>query len=151
LSEHVYVPPPGARAGRQGPFIPPLLIIPFLVYNVVAFLFLAGDPAGWNTVILSVTMVSGTPWAVSLGDLLLVGSLILLFFELLKSTRIGTVSIVEHMLSMIVFVLFLAEFLLVGAASSSVFFLLLVMSAIDVVAGFTMSITSATRDMSMGQ
>ena len=41
------------------------------------------------------------------------------------------------------------EFLLLGAASSSVFFILLVMSLIDVVAGFTMSITSATRDMSM--
>jgi len=102
LTEHVYVPPPGARAARRGPFIPPLLIIPFLVYNVVAFLFLGGNPAGWNNVVLSVAMVSGTPWAVSLGDLLLFGSLILLFFELLKSTRIGTVSIVEHMLSMIV-------------------------------------------------
>ena len=151
MTEHVYVPPPGARTGRRGPFIPPLLIVPFLVYNVVAFLFLGGNPAGWNNVILSVAMVSGTPWQVSLGDLLLAASLVLLFFELLKSTRIGTVSIVEHMLSMIVFVLFLIEFLLIGAASSSVFFLLLVMSAIDLTAGFTMSITSATRDMSMGQ
>ena len=42
---------------------------------------------------------------------------------------------------MVVFVLILIEFLLIGAASSSVFFILLVMSLIDVVAGFTMSIT----------
>lgn len=151
MTEHVYVPPTGIRPGRRGPFIPPLLIIPFLIYNVVAFLFLGGNPAGWNNVIFSVAMVSGTPWAVTLGDLLVVGSLILLFFELLKSTRVGTVSILEHMISMIVFVIFLVEFLLVGAASSSVFFLLLVMSAIDVVAGFTMSIASATRDMAVGQ
>jgi len=48
-----------------------------------------------------------------------------------------------------VFVAFLVEFLLVGAASSSVFFLLMVMSLIDVVAGFTVSITSASRDVSM--
>ena len=47
------------------------------------------------------------------------------------------------------FVAFLIEFLLVGAASSSVFFLLMVMSLIDVVAGFTVSITSASRDVSM--
>jgi hypothetical protein len=149
LTDHVYIPPHGAHPRRRGPFVPPLLIIPFIAYNVIAFLFLGGNPAGWNNVILNIAMISGTPWAVSVGDLVVLGSLILLFFELLKSTRIGTVSILEHMLSMVVFVLFLVEFLLVGAAASSTFFILLVMSIIDVVAGFTMSITSATRDMSM--
>lgn len=149
MTDHVYIPPHGAPVRRRGPFIPPLLLIPFIVYNVIAFLFLGGNPAGWNNNILNIAMISGTPWAVSVGDLTVLGSLILLFFELLKSTRIGTVSILEHMLSMIVFVLFLVEFLLVGAAASSTFFILLVMSIIDVVAGFTMSITSATRDMSM--
>ena len=148
MTDHVYVPPNGVPPRSRGPFIPPLLIIPFIVYNVIAFLFLGGNPAGWDINILNIAMVSGTPWAVSVGDLVVLGSLILLFFELLKSTRIGTVSILEHMLSMIVFVLYLVEFLLVGAAASSTFFILMVMSIIDVVAGFTMSITSATRDMS---
>ena len=115
MVEHVYVPPTGAAPRRTGPFIPPLLIVPFLVYNLVAFIFLGGNPAGWSN----------------------------------TAFGIGTVSILEHMLSMIVFVVILVEFLLIGAASSSVFFILLVMSLIDVVAGFTMSITSATRDMSM--
>lgn len=149
MVEHVYVPPAGAAPRRTGPFIPPLLIVSFLVYNLVAFIFFGGNPAGWSNTVFSVPMVSGVPWAVSVGDLLVVGSLVLLFIELLKSTRIGSVSILEHMLSMVVFVLILIEFLLIGAASSSVFFILLVMSLIDVVAGFTMSITSATRDMSM--
>lgn len=149
MVEHVYVPPAGAAPRRTGPFIPPLLIIPFLIYNVVVFLFLGSNPAGWNNIAFSIPMVSGIAWAVSLGDLMIVGSLILLFFELLKSTRIGSVSILEHMLSMVVFVLILVEFLLLGAASSTVFFILLVMALIDVVAGFTMSITGATRDMSM--
>ena len=150
MVEHVYVPQAGAVSRRRGPFIPPLLIIPFLIYNLVAFFLLGSDPAGWYTTAFSIPMVSGVPWAISLGDLLIVGSLILLFFELLKSTRIGSVSILEHMLSMLVFVVILVEFLLLGAASSTVFFILLVMALIDVVAGFTMSITSATRDMSMG-
>ena len=94
-------------------------------------------------------MVSGTPWAVTAGDFLLVVALFCLFFEVLKSTRTGSSSIIEHMLSMVVFVAFLVEFLLVGAAASSVFFLLMVMALIDVVAGFTVSITSAGRDVSM--
>lgn len=150
MVEQVYVPPATVVRRRTGPFIPPLLIIPFLIYNLVVFVFFGGNPEGWSNTVFWIAMVSGVPWAVSAGDLLVVASLILLFFELLKSTRIGSVSIIEHMLSMVVFVLILIEFLLVGAASSSVFFILLVMALIDVVAGFTMSITSATRDMTAG-
>jgi hypothetical protein len=86
---------------------------------------------------------------VTAGDLLLVIGVIMLFFEVLKSTQTARNSIIEHMLSMFLFVIFLVEFLLVGAAASSVFFLLMVMSLIDVVAGFTVSITSASRDVSM--
>ena len=41
------------------------------------------------------------------------------------------------------------EFLLVGAAASSVFFILMMMAIVDVVAGFTVSITGAGRDVSM--
>ena len=79
-----------------------------------------------------------------------VHSIVLLFFEILKSTRTGRSSILEHMLSVGVFVLFLIEFLLVGAAASSVFFILMLMSIIDVIGGFTVSITSAGRDVNMG-
>lgn len=149
MTDPIYMPSPGGMPRRRRAFIPPLLLVPFLAYNLVAFLFLGGDPAGWNNQLLAVSMVSGTQWAITLGDLMIVSALVLLFFELLKSTRIGSVSIVDHMASMAVFVALLLEFLLVGAAASTVFFVLLVMSLIDVVAGFTMSITSATRDMSM--
>ena len=152
MTETVYVAPgPGRVQQRKGPFIPPLLIVPFVLYNVFAFLpFFGGNPAAWHNGLVSIPMVSGTPWAVTAGDLLLVVALVCLFIEILKSTRTGTSSIVEHMLSMIVFVLFLIEFLLVGAAASSVFFLLMVMSLIDVVAGFAVSITGAGRDVTMG-
>ncbi|KQT48583.1 hypothetical protein DevBK_12365 [Devosia sp. BK] len=127
----------------------PLLIIPFLIYNLVVFLFFGGNPINWAAGLFSIPMPSGMPWAVTAGDLLLVIGVIMLFFEVLKSTQTARNSIIEHMLSMFLFVIFLVEFLLVGAAASSVFFLLMVMSLIDVVAGFTVSITSASRDVSM--
>ncbi|HTN60577.1 MAG TPA: hypothetical protein VL147_03385 [Devosia sp.] len=111
---------------------------------------MGGSPAGWQNGLFNIAMVSGTPWAITAGDFLLVVALVCLFIEVLKSTRTGSSSIVEHMLSMVVFVLFLIEFLLVGAASSSVFFLLMVMALIDVVAGFAVSITGAGRDVTMG-
>jgi hypothetical protein len=152
MTETVYVAPNSGRVQqRKGPFIPPLLIVPFVLYNIFAFLpFFGGRPEAWHSGLVSIPMVSGTPWAVTAGDLLLVVALVCLFIEILKSTRTGTSSIVEHMLSMVVFVLFLIEFLLVGAAASSVFFLLMVMSLIDVVAGFAVSITGAGRDVTMG-
>ena len=90
-------------------------------------------------------MVSGVQWALTAGDLMLVGGLVCLFFEVLKSTNTGRSSVVEHMLSTLVFVIFLVEFLLVGAAASSVFFILMIMAIFDVVAGFTVSITGAAR------
>lgn len=151
MTETAYIAPNGNRVRRKGAFIPPLLIVPFVLYNIFAFLpFFGGNPASWHNGLLSIPMVSGTNWAVTAGDFLLVVALLCLFIEILKSTRTGSSSIVEHMLSMVVFVLFLVEFLLVGAAASSVFFLLMVMSLIDVVAGFTVSITGAGRDVTMG-
>lgn len=149
MTETVYIPPHGNRVVRSGPFIPPLLVIPFVIYNIVTFLFFGGNPTGWSNQLFVMPMFSGTPWAVTAGDFLLVISVFLLFFEVLKSTRSAQSSIVEHMLSMLLFVAFLVEFLVVGSAASSVFFLVMVMTIIDVVAGFTVSITSAGRDVTM--
>lgn len=143
----VYIPPDGRR--RRGTFIPPLLIIPFLIYNLIVFAFLGGQPGGWETVLWTITMVSGQPWILTWGDLMLVLGLACLFVEVLKSTQTGRNSVIEHMLSTLLLVIFLVEFILVGGAASSVFFLLMVMSVIDVVAGFTISITGAGRDVTM--
>ena len=145
----VYIPPDPRR--RPGAFIPPLLVLPFLVYNIVVFAFMAGNPAEWAGQALSITMVSGQPWVLTWGDLMLVLGLVCLFVEVLKSTQTGRNSVIEHMLSTLLLVVFLIEFILVGAAASSVFFLLMIMSVVDVVAGFTISITGAGRDVTMAQ
>ncbi|MGV3491606.1 MAG: hypothetical protein ACO1OG_09825 [Devosia sp.] len=144
----VFIPPGGGRS-RGGAFIPPLLILPLLIYNFVGFLFMGGSPAGWSQQLVTIPMVSGVAWSLTAGDLLLVAGLVCLFLEVIKSTNTGRSSVIEHMLSVVVFVIFLIEFLLVGAAASSVFFLLMMMAIVDVVAGFTVSITGAGRDVQM--
>jgi hypothetical protein len=149
MTETVVLPTHHPIPRRGNTFIIPLLVVPFLIYNLVVFLFFGANPINWGAGLFSIPMPSNMPWAVTAGDLLLVLGIIMLFFEVLKSTQTARNSIVEHMLSMLLFVVFLVEFLLVGAAASSVFFLLMVMSLIDVVAGFTVSITSASRDVSM--
>ena len=123
----------------------PLLLITFAVYNIIAFLM---PGVSWTGALFSVHMVSGADWAMSVGDLLITLAILLLAGEVMKSTRIGSSSIVEHILSTGVFILFLIEFILVGAAASSTFFILMVMSLIDVIAGFSVSMSAAERDVS---
>jgi hypothetical protein len=145
----VYIPP-GTRRPR-GTFIPPLLLIPFLLYNIVAFALFGGKPEGWGGEALGFVMVSGERWVLTWADLMIVLGLACLFVEVLKSTQTGRNSVIEHMLSTVLLVAFLIEFILVGAAASSLFFILMVMSLVDVVAGFTISITGAGRDVTMAQ
>jgi hypothetical protein len=138
-----------ARLRRPGPiFLVPLLVVPLILYNLIGFIFFQGNPAGWTHPILSFFMASGAQWVLTLGDLMVVFGLVFLFFEILKSTRVGSSSIFEHILSTGVFILFLIEFILVGAAASSTFFILMVMSLIDVIAGFSVSMSAAERDIS---
>jgi steroid 5-alpha reductase family enzyme len=95
-------------------------------------------------------MVSGRDWTLTMGDLLLLSALVLLFIEVLKATRTGASSIVDHLLSTAVFVACLVEFLLVPQAASSTFFLLMVMTLFDVIAGFSVTIRGARRDFGVG-
>jgi hypothetical protein len=149
MSETVILPPEGTRRAR-GTFIPPLLVIPFVLYNVLALTLFGWRPEGWNTQVFSIPMVSGVSWSLTWSDIMLVVGLVCLFFEVLKSTNTGRTSVIEHMASTALFVVFLIEFLLFAPAASSTFFILMVMAIVDVVAGFTISITGAGRDVTMG-
>ena len=120
----------------------PLLLIPLALYNIVAFLF----GQGFGDTLFTVPMMSGATLGVTTGDLLIILSILLLFVEILKATRFGVKSIVDHMLSFVVFVVALGEFLMVQKAATSTFLLFLVICAIDVVGGFSISIRAASRD-----
>ena len=133
----------------------PLLIVPVVIYNLVILLGGAGaDPllgptAVLGEVLLRVPMTSGAVWNISIGDLILFLSLILLFVELLKSTSSQRVAIVNHALSMALFVVCLVEFLLLPGFAGSVFFLILTMVLLDVLAGFIVTIIASRRDFDL--
>jgi len=129
----------------------PLLIIPFILYNLgLTGVFGTATADPWAAEIFSVAMMSGGVWSMTLGDLLIVVALILLFAEMVKSTRTSNASVVDHLLSTFVFVAFLVEFLLVRGAAHSVFFTLTVIALVDVLAGFSVSLRSAGRDVNLG-
>src|SRR5829696_10204852 len=124
----------------------PLMLVPFAVYN---FFILAGDLNPWQQNFLSIEMMSGASFILSMGDALIVISLVLLFVEILKATRAGASTIVDHLLSTLVLIAFLVEFLLVAQASTPTFFILMVVTLIDVVAGYSVSIRNASRDLTI--
>jgi hypothetical protein len=67
-----------------------------------------------------------------------------------KATRVGSSSIVDHVLATALFVVFLLEFILIRQAATSTFLVLMGIALVDLVCGFAVSIRSATRDVSVG-
>jgi hypothetical protein len=67
----------------------------------------------------------------------------------MKATRIGVRSVVDHGLSLILFLGMLVEFILVRQAGTSTFFLLLVIGFVDVLGGFAVTLRTAQRDLTV--
>lgn len=121
----------------------PLIGVIAVIYLIVAAVF----ETALGRTIFDLTLPSGSVWKFLLSDLFLVLGLFLLYLEILKSTRTGRGQIIEHIVSMLVFVGCLLLFILVRQTGTTTFLLITVMSAVDVIAGFTVSIVSARRDM----
>jgi len=125
----------------------PLLVIPFVLYNAIALTGFGTDAPLLGD---GVTMMNGGKLKFSWGDLIMLITLIVLFVEIVKSTYTSAASLLDHGLSMILFIGGLVEFLLVPNAATAVFFLLIVAMLIDVIAGFTIGIRVAKRDLQIG-
>ncbi|MEN0653194.1 MULTISPECIES: hypothetical protein [Hyphobacterium] len=126
----------------------PKMIVPIIIYAIVAFIAGTGS---MDHVLFTIPMMS-TPdgWGLRTGDLLLVLGLIFLFIEFMESAGTGATTIINHALSMVIFVIALALFLLVGRFATSTFFILMMMTLIDVMAGFVVTIVASRRDLAVG-
>ncbi len=111
-------------------------------------------PDKLNDVLFHMRLPSGAFWRPTWGDLVVLIGLIILYIEIFKATRTSSISIIDHTLSTIVFVAFLVSWMIfpwtIGEKSNSTFLLLTVMSFIDVIAGFTITIAAARRDFALG-
>ena len=134
----------------------PWLILAIILYNMIAFTSswpapgIPGTTNVFNEPLVSFDLISGANWALTVGDLVTIITLVLLFVELIKATRTGGSSIVDHAFSMVLFMICGIEFLTVRQAATSEFFFILVVTLIDVVAGFSITIRGARRDFGMG-
>jgi hypothetical protein len=153
----------GSRAGgpnRGSPMrvifgIFPLLAIPVIIYNMMAFTSSGEDINGVSAMAMSLAdpargwEVFGS-WRVTSGDILIILSMGFFFIEILKSTSTGSSTIANHAVSMLVFIVCLIEFLLLKNFQTSAFFILTIMCLLDVLAGVVVTIISARRDFTVG-
>lgn len=123
----------------------PLLLIPLAIYNIIAFLF----NLGFGDTLFTVQLMSGAELGVTTSDLILILSILLLFVEILKAARFGMRSVVDHILSFVVFAVALGEFLWVRQAATSTFLLFLVICAVDVVGGGLIAIRARSREIAV--
>ncbi|MBN9061411.1 MAG: hypothetical protein BGP06_21250 [Rhizobiales bacterium 65-9] len=123
--------------------------IPFLAFSIILYyvlVSLSGIPL--DRTLFSVPLPSGAGLSVTLAELLILIAIILGFFELLGSTSATTVAIISHGLQMIVFLVALLLFLLLPVFGTATFLIITMMTLINTIAGYSVSIMRARRDFS---
>jgi hypothetical protein len=121
----------------------PLLLIPFAIYNMIAFLT---PGVSWTAPVYSaqIPLQSGATWMATIGEAFLAFTLLMLMFEFIKSARTGK-SFVEHFLSLCLAGGAAAEFWMVREAGNSTFLLFVVICFVDLFAGFAASLRRARK------
>ncbi len=125
----------------------PLTIIPLILFNIVGYAFGA---TVWSNEVFGITMLSAVRWGFTVGDLMIIVAIAALFVEVLRSARGASHTIANHVLSTVILIVYIIEFIVAGLAANSVFFILTIIALFDVVAGFSISIRTASRDISFG-
>jgi hypothetical protein len=114
----------------------PLLIIPFAIYNMI--LFLLHMP--FTDTVFTIPIAQSRELSLSIGDLLIMYSMLLLYIEVLKAARFDSKGLVDHILSLVLFAAITAELVLVPEAESSTLLLLSALSFIDLITGLSLAI-----------
>ena len=113
----------------------PLLLIPLAIYNIIVFLM---PGVSFAEPIVKLTLMSGAEWPVTLSDMLLALSVLLLLSEVIKGARPGAKYLTDHLLSLIVFGAAAAEFVLWPKFGTSTFFLLTLLALVDFLSGIAL-------------
>lgn len=130
----------------------PTILIAVILYNLLALGGMVGGQHDMQVLLshgFTIKMFSGDMWRITIGDLYVLAALGMLFVEVVRATSTTRREILNHAFSMLTFVLAMVEFITMKGFATSVFFLIMTMAAFDVVAGYTISIVAAKRDLSV--
>jgi hypothetical protein len=113
----------------------PLLLIPLAIYNIIVFLM---PTVSFTDPLVKLTLMSGAEWTVTLSDVLLTLSILLLLAEVIKGARPGAKYLTDHLLSLIVFAAAAAEFVMWPKFATSTYFLMTTLAAVDFLSGLAL-------------
>ena len=113
----------------------PLLLIPLAIYNIIVFLM---PTVSFTDPLVTLTLMSGAAWPITLSDVLLALAILLLMCEVIKGARPGAKYLTDHLLSLIVFGAAAAEFVLWPKFGTSTYFLLVALSMVDFLSGLAL-------------
>jgi hypothetical protein len=113
----------------------PLLLIPFAIYNIIAFLM---PSVSFAEPLVRLTLVSGAQWPISLSDVLITLGILLLLLEVMRGARPGGKFLTDHLLSLLVLGGSAAQFVMLPKFGTSTYFLLVLMAMVDFLAGIAL-------------
>jgi hypothetical protein len=112
----------------------PLLLIPFALYNMVAFLL----DLSFDDTLYELPLLAQRTMPVTTGDALMILGVLLLYLEVLKVSRLNRKLITDHILSLLLFGGMIYELLAVSKAATATFLVLVALSFVDVIGGFSL-------------
>jgi len=127
----------------------PLNLLLLIGYNAIIFMSTPDNYLPDAVVTSFVIPSSGATLHITWNILFILIGIGILYIEILKSTRTTYQALLDHLLSLVVFVIFLVEFIALREMGSATFLILTLLSLIDVIAGFTVSLSTARRDIAI--
>jgi hypothetical protein len=121
----------------------PLLLIPFALYNMIAFLL----NMPFTETVFTLPLAGNRRMPVNIGDLLLAFSMLLLYLEVLKAARLRAKAGMDHALAFILLAAMTSELVLVPAAATSTLLLMAALSFVDLITGLSLRSRSGMRDI----
>jgi hypothetical protein len=121
----------------------PLLLIPFVLFNMV--LFILNMP--FSDTMFSIPLAADRRLSVTTGDVIVMVGMLLLYLEVVKAARLGSKGFVDHLLSLILFAAMACELALVPQAATPTLLLLTVLAFVDVITGVSIGRRARRREI----
>ena len=128
-------------------FAIPLTLLPLAMYAILVMG--PAGPTAFETVLLSQAMPSGGTVTLTQSHGLLAFAVLVLFLEVVKATRTGFAPVLDHVLSILVVMIYLVVFIVWAPASTGLFALLMLSALVDALAGLWISLNVARRDVAI--
>ena len=122
---------------------------PFMAFAALLYFIIVGLAGlALDRTALTIPMPSGAGLALTIGEILIIVAVVLSFFELIGSSASSS-AILSHGLQLIVFLVCLLLLLLLPRFGTGVFLIIVLMTLINTVAGYSISILRARRDFTL--